>query len=109
MNEVASASTNLPSASDFYDPSLAWAEDDEHGDGKVEKQIISSEMDQEDGTTSTKHNSSASMPSSSASVSMAKILRSRREEARMLAYRGEDVAGDGDLSEDMDTSDGKWF
>ncbi len=111
MNEVASASTNLPSASEFYDPSLAWAEDDEQKDGKAEKQIRS-EMDrdeEEDGTTSTKHNSSASMPSSSASVSMAKILRSRREEARMLAYRGEDVAGEGDLSEDMDTSDGKWF
>ena len=29
MNGVASESTDLPSASDFYDPSLAWAEDDE--------------------------------------------------------------------------------
>lgn len=101
INEV--ASTNLPSASDFYDPSLAWAEDDEQEDAKVEEQI-SSEMDQkEDG-----HTTSAGVSASSATVSMAKILRSRREEAR-IASRGEQVAGEGDLSEDMDTSDGKWF
>ena len=110
MNEVASASTNLPSANDFYDPSLAWAEDDEQEDAKVEEQI-SSEMDrdEEDGTNSSKQTTSASASTISASVSMATILRSRREEARMLATRGEQVAGEGDSSEDMDTSDGNWF
>ncbi len=109
VNEVASESTDLPSASDFYDPSLAWAEEDEQEDAKVEKEI-SSEMDRTegDGTTSSKQTTSAVMSGSSATVSMAKILRSRREEAR-IASRGEQVAGEGDLAEDVDTSDGQWF
>jgi len=114
MNEVASASTNLPSAGDFYDPSLAWAEDEEQEeDGEEVEKQINSEIDRddegEDGKTSLKQTTAASL-SSSAAVSMAKILRGRREEARMLASRGEDVANDGDLSQDdMDASDGKWF
>eukprot|EP00984_Skeletonema_dohrnii_P036162 scaffold36815_cov167-Skeletonema_dohrnii-CCMP3373.AAC.2 len=113
MNEVASASTNLPSSGDFYDPSLAWAEDEEQEeDGEeVEKQInsgVDRDDEGEDGKTSLKQTTTMSL-SSSAAVSMAKILRGRREEARMLASRGEDVANDGDLSQDMDASDGKWF
>eukprot|EP00985_Skeletonema_marinoi_P026317 scaffold20312_cov146-Skeletonema_marinoi.AAC.6 len=113
MNEVASASTNLSSAGDFYDPSLAWAEEDEQEeDGEEVEKQINSGVDRDDegevGKTSLIQTTAASL-SSSAAVSMAKILRGRREEARMLASRGDDVASDKDLSQDMDASDGKWF
>lgn len=108
-NEVEPSAITLPSAGDFYDPSLAWAEEDtEKQDGQVvlvEKRSssgIHNPNNDEDGASSSQQQSTTtSLPS--AAVSLAKILRGRRDEARMLASRGEDDANN------EGAPDGKWF
>ena len=95
----------LPSANEFYDSTLAWAEDDEHDDDddddKGEKQTSSQSEANEDMNS----NQTTSTPAAVAApaVSMADILRRRRDEARMIATRGNDVNGEDDIS------DGNWF
>ena len=104
---------NLPSVGEFYDPTLAWAEDDEQDDddddnnGKGEKQTSSQPEASED-MNSNQTTSTPGLPNAPAAVvapavSMADILRRRRDEARMIATRGNDVNG-----EDY-VSDGNWF
>ncbi len=101
----------LPSVGDFYDPSLAWAEedDDEQEDGQVvvvEKQGGSgiNNQNKEDGMTSSKQQTTTTNLPTASALSMTKILRGRRDEARMLASRGED-----DANNNEGASDGKWF
>ena len=104
---------NLPSVSEFYDPTLAWAEDDEQddddddNDDKGEKQPSSQPEASEDmnsnQTTSTTGFPNAPAAVVAPAVSMADILRRRRDEARMIASRGNDANGEDDIS------DGNWF
>ena len=122
-NEVV-APPEATSVGDFYDPSLAWAEDEQQEDDVqvVEKQSSSSSginpnnNGEDDGTASySKQTTDQTNLSATAAtaVSMAKILRGRRDEARMLATRGreDDNANnnEGDLSREFDNDDGKWF
>jgi hypothetical protein len=97
---------DLPSTGEFYDPTLAWAEDDEQdddddddddNDDKEEKQPSSQPETSTPGLTNAP---AAVVPPA---VSMADILRRRRDEARMIATRGNDANGEDDIS------DGNWF
>ena len=101
---------NLPSTGEFYDPTLAWAEDDEQdddNDDKGEKQP-SSQPEASKDMNSNQTTSTPGLPNAPAAVvapavSMADILRRRRDEARMIATRGNDANGEDDIS------DGNWF
>jgi hypothetical protein len=99
----------LPTAGEFYDPTLAWAEEDEEddddNDNKGEEQTSSQPETSMNSNQTTSTPGLTNAPSAVAppAVSMADILRRRRDEARMIASRGNDVNGEDDIS------DGNWF
>ena len=96
---------NLPSADDFHNPSLAWAE--ERGD---EQEVVTQDKSRSEPNTREEGSSSSAVYTTSSNlptVSIAKILRGRRDKAKMLATRGEDTTDN--AAEDIDASDGNWF
>ena len=99
---------------DFYDPSLAWAEaEEEYGGQEEEKEEEEKQRGSSNGISPSIQSNASSPTVAVASLSMAKILRMRRDEARKMASRGNVSNNDDDeddfLTGDEDVSDGKWF
>ena len=95
----------LPAADEFYDPGLAFRQDGEDAQDGGEKEAI------EYAPTSKSDESSTGGRGLSASsggallnaprVSLGKILRNKRDQARQLSSRGKDASDE--------TADGAWF
>ncbi|KAL7532619.1 hypothetical protein ACHAXR_004735 [Thalassiosira sp. AJA248-18] len=110
------AACELPSTEEFYDPGLAFQQADEDddddaqqhdsGDEKINENV-NSKSDEGGELLSTL---SGEQPPSNAhgGVSLAKILRDRRDQARQLSSRGND-ANDTEVDTADDAPDGCWF
>lgn len=92
----------LPSTDEFYDPGLAFQQEGED--------IPGGEKATENDAESKPDKSSSGAPSNNAPhVSLAKILRDRRDQARHLSSRGNDAIENESDPANNDASDGRWF
>ena len=96
---AAASDIALPSAGEFYDGGLAFRrEDDEPAE---EGGVVGANL---------KQSSASEAEETSPNISLAKILRDRRDQARQLSARGGNAVDNGSSQEDNDNApDGQWF
>lgn len=108
----------LPSAEEFYDPGLSFQQDegDDDGDGKESiddgaKSKPGESGKDEEGMAAPSAGATVAPSISAPRVSLAKILRDRRDQARQLSSRGNDDDANEEKESDAanNISDGQWF
>jgi len=98
---------------DFYDPGLAFQQDDDEKGGIDTEGVGDEEMAVDDNSNEPWASNRTSSnedhnPSSKSRVSLAEILKRRRDEARQISsYCGD--RGDKQQNDDDDLADGRWF
>lgn len=106
LKQKSKTNDNILDSVNFYDPGLAFQQEDDEGEGDAAS-IGREETAAGDSLNESLDNNSQTVTNATTitnapRVSLAKILRKRREEAKKISSHGEDA-------DDSELADGRWF